>query len=57
MLYAALMIMTLLIAAFTIAWLRSPSLRQHLEEPKYRLLKEGFESTKISTVESETGAS
>jgi hypothetical protein len=33
MIYALLIVMTLLIAAFVVAWLAVPSLRQMLEEP------------------------
>ncbi|HEY9682161.1 MAG TPA: hypothetical protein V6C89_13535 [Drouetiella sp.] len=36
----ALILMTALVALFVIAWLRSPRLRDRLEEPKYRILQE-----------------
>ncbi|MCC7528996.1 MAG: hypothetical protein IT342_10765 [Candidatus Melainabacteria bacterium] len=39
MIYALLMVMTLPIAAFVVAWLAVPSLRQTLEGPKQRLLE------------------
>ena len=38
LLYIALAFMTAIIAVFIIAWLRSPKLRETLEEPKFRLL-------------------
>lgn len=47
MIYALLLVMTLLIAAYVVAWLAVPSLRQTLEGPNQRLLdnSEKFRST------------
>ncbi|CAN5266863.1 hypothetical protein BH10CYA1_BH10CYA1_36380 [soil metagenome] len=36
----ALLLMTAIVLAFVIAWMRSPQLRRTLEEPKYRLFDE-----------------
>jgi|688.fasta_scaffold294090_3 hypothetical protein len=36
----ALMLMTLLMALFVLAWLLSPKLRETLEEPKFKILEE-----------------
>lgn len=38
MLYVALLVMTMMLVAFSIAWYLSPRLRESLEEPKYRIL-------------------
>ncbi len=38
MIYALLIVMTLLIAAYAVAWLAVPSLRRILEGPKQQLL-------------------
>lgn len=44
----ALMIMTLLVALFVIAWLRSPKLRETLEEPKFKILEESILNTRTA---------
>jgi hypothetical protein len=38
LLQSALIVMTVIVALFAIAWWRSPMLRRTLEEPKYRFL-------------------
>lgn len=40
LLQMALILMTAIVLAFVIAWMRSPQLRRTLEEPKYRLFDE-----------------
>jgi len=42
LLQIALILMTLIILAFVIAWMRSPQLRQTLEEPKYGIFHDEF---------------
>ena len=40
LLQIALLLITVIVLAFVVAWLRSPRLRQSLEAPKYALLDE-----------------
>ncbi len=37
MLYVALLLMTVILVTFSIAWYLSPALREKFEEPKYRI--------------------
>jgi len=40
LLQIALLLITVIVLAFVVAWFRSPRLRQALEEPKYALFDE-----------------